>query len=272
MSHIFETGWLKISRKFGKGLAVMEPVVLIGLLILLVITGFYAWSSYQTLQEIRQENNLYKQVIERQLKISAFPHLHCDMQCDRQTNSIKLEVYNIGNIPAYDLHMSVIGAYSEENLDIPTFMKTYVQTRYRKYPLQVDKVGYYGIRSSTRCPVLPFQKQWAIALSLPVSPVDIYALIQYREILGGNYYQVYCFSDLDDQGNYRANILEPQGLEPLERFHFHDVDDANFSATGKALPYYVGDFIDLWNHSLSYRFTVLHPENVDPTQTVYDGK
>ncbi|NJN56851.1 MAG: hypothetical protein HC879_04830 [Leptolyngbyaceae cyanobacterium SL_5_9] len=248
----------------------MEPFVLAGIAILLVITGFYAWFTHRILRELRQENSLYKTAIEKQLKISAFPHLYCDMQCDIHENGVKLEIYNVGNVPAYDLHISAIGAYTEEGVDIATFLRNYVQPRYRKYPLQSDKVGYYGIRSSIRCPMLPFQKRLAIALGLPVRPVDIYVMIQYREILGGNYYQVYCFSDLDEKGNYRANILEPQGFEPIERFHFYDLDDANFSTADKSLPYYVSDFIDLWNHSLSYRLTVLYSDEMLSHQEVHD--
>jgi hypothetical protein len=248
----------------------MGSLILICNLILLVITGVYAWFTYRMLKQIQQESTVYKSALDRQLKISAYPHLYCDMQGDFQGEGMKLEIYNVGSIPAYDIHLSVIGAYTEESMDIPTFMRNYVQPRHRKYPLQIDKVGYYGIRSSVRCPILPFQKRLAIALSFPLRPVDIYVLIQYREILGGNYYQVYCFSDLDEKGNYKANILEPPGFEPLERFHFHDMEDTNTAIADKSLPYYVGDFIDLWNHSLSYRMTTLYSEEVNHLQEVHD--
>lgn len=248
----------------------MEPLILISNLILLVITGFYAWFTYRTLKQVQQENSVYKNALDRQLKISAFPHLYCDMQGGFQENAGQLELFNVGSIPAYDVHLSMIGAYTEESMDITSFMRNHVQPRYRKYPLQVDKVGYYGIRASMRCPILPFQKKLAIATMLPLKPVDIYALIQYRDILGGNYYQVYCFSDLDEKGNYRANILEPKGFEPLERLHFYDMDDANISIADKSLPYYVSDFVDLWNHSLSFRMMTLHSEDTNVLQEVQD--
>lgn len=246
----------------------MESLLLIASIILLVITGFYAWFTYQILRETRQENNLYKTIIEKQLRLSTFPHIYCDMQALPQGNGLKLELFNVGNVPAYDIQISSIGAYTEENIDIPTFMRMFIQPRYRKYPLQVDKVGYYGIRSSVRCPMLPYQQRLAVPLNLPVAPVDIYVLIQYREILGNNYYQVYCFSAIDEAGNYRANILEPSKVESLERFHFHEMDDANLPANEKSLPYYVRDFIDLWNHSLSYRLTILSSEEAVNPQEV----
>ncbi len=244
-----------------------EYLIFIGALILLGINVFYVWFAYRTLQELRQENNLYRNAIERQLKITAFPHIYCDLQPDFQTGNLQLEVYNVGSVPAYDVHVSIIGTYTGETMDVPTFMRTHVQPRYRKYPLQVDKVGYYGVRNSIRFAMLPFQKRLAIALTLPIRPVDVYALVQYREVLGGNYYQVYCFSDLDAKGNYRANVLEPSRFEMIERFHFYDMDDAKISATDKPLPYHVVDFIDLWNHSISYRLTTLYSE--DPNYGTY---
>jgi hypothetical protein len=244
----------------------MTSLILVSNFILLIITGFYTWFTYKTLKQIQQENSVYKNALDRQLKISSFPHLYCDMQDGFQENGVKFEIYNVGSIPAYDIHLSAIGAYTEEGMEIPSFMRNYVQPRYRKYPLQVDKVGYYGVRSSVRCPILPSQKRLMIAFSLPMRPVDIYALIQYRDILGGNYYQVYCFSDIDEKGNYRANILEPQGFEPLERLHFYDMDDANVAIVDKSLPYYVGDFVDLWNHSLSHRMTTIYSEDIKPQE------
>lgn len=249
----------------------METLVLVAAVILMLVTVFYAWFTFKLLQETRHESSLYKSILEKQLKISAFPHLYCDVQPDLQQGVLKLEVYNVGNVPAYDIQVSIIGAYTEEAITIPTFLRTYVQPRYRKYPLQPDKVGYYGIRSSVRCPLLPSQKKFATDPNLPVRPVDIYAMVQYREILGNNYYQVYCFSDLDNSGNYRANILEPSRVEALERLHFYDLDDVKLPTIEKQFPYYVKDFIDLWSHSLSHRFTVLYSEDVAPTQEVRDA-
>ncbi|MBE9177444.1 hypothetical protein IQ268_02495 [Oculatella sp. LEGE 06141] len=248
----------------------MESLVLISIVILLVIVGFYAWFTYKILQELRQENRLLKGTLEQQLKLSSFPHLYCDMQTEIPGKALKLEMYNIGSVPAYDIHISVIGAYTEEGIDISTFMRNFVQPRYRKYPLQADKVGYYGIRSIFRCPTLPTQKRLTIALNLPTQPVDIYALTQYRDVSGGNYHQVYCFSDIDEKGSYRANILEPQRFEPLERLHFYDMDDAKLPVTDKPLPFSVGDFVDLWNHSLSHRLTTLYSEAIVHLQEVHD--
>ena len=252
----------------------MESLVFAGALILLMVTAFYAWFTYRILHEIRQENALLRGIFDKQVKIASLPHIYCDLQPDLQVGNLQLEIYNVGNVPAYDIHASVIGTYTEETMDIPSFMRNYIQPRYRKYPLQVDKVGYYGVRSSIRFAMLPFQKRLAIALSLPMRPVDIYALVQYRDILGSNYFQVYCFSELDAKGNYRANILEPSKFEQMERFHFYDMDDAKLPPKEKALPFPVIDFLDLWNHSISYRFTTLYTEDPNypsaPPQEIHE--
>lgn len=238
----------------------MELLLLVANFILLVITGFYAWFTFTLVKQGQQENSVYKSALEKQLKLSSMPHVYCDMQYDVAANSAQLEVYNVGTVPAYDMLVSIIGSYTEESLDIPSLMRSFIQPRYRKYPLQVDKVGYYGIRSVVRTPMLPAQQKLAIALSLPIRPVDVYVFIQFREVLGWNYDQVYCFSDLDDYGKYRANILEPLSFEPIDRLHLYDLDDVNPTTLDKSLPYQVVDFLDLWNHSLSHRLTTLYAD------------
>jgi hypothetical protein len=149
-------------------------------------------------------------------------------------------------------------------------MRTFVQPRFRKYPLQPDKVGYYGVRNSARYPLLAYQKRLEIPLKVPASPVDVYALLQFREVTGANYHQVYCFSEVNEQGNYRANLAEPTRAEIIERLHFYDTDDAKISGQEKALPFALKAFIDLWNHSISLRFTLLEPEGAAPVPSVQE--
>ncbi|MBD1910866.1 MULTISPECIES: hypothetical protein [unclassified Leptolyngbya] len=248
----------------------MEISLLIGSLILLVIVGFHAWFSYRILQEVRHENSLYRGAIERQLRLASLPHVYCDIQPLADGAGMHLGIYNIGNTPAYDVHIDIIGAYAVEGMDIPTFMRTFVQPRFRKYPLQPDKVGYYGVRNSARYPLLAYQKRLELPLKIPATPVDVYALLQYREVTGVNYHQVYCFSEVNEQGNYRANLAEPSRAEIIERLHFYDTDDAKISSQEKALPFALKAFIDLWNHSMSVRFTLLEPEGAAPVPSVQE--
>lgn len=247
----------------------MEMGLLISSIILLLITAFYIWFVYRLLRELRQENTLYRTMLERQFKLASLPHVYCDIEV-MPSSGLRLETYNVGSVPTYDLHINVIGAYTEEGMDIPTFMRTYVQPRFRKYPLQADKVGYFGIRNSLRFSMLPVQKRLDVSLILPTQPVDIYALLQYRDVNGTNYFQVYCFSEMDEKGGYRANIIEPIKAEPIERLHFHDMDDTKLNTTDKPLPFALRDFVELWNHSLSYQLTVLNTEEVGQMKELQD--
>ncbi|MGB3517936.1 MAG: hypothetical protein WBA43_15880 [Elainellaceae cyanobacterium] len=236
----------------------MDSLLLIASLILLGLVAFYTWFVFQLLQTVRRESHLYRSSLDQQLRLTTFPHLYCDLSSDRPSGTLTLEVYNIGSQPTTDILVSTIGTYTAETLDVATLMRNYIQPRHRKYPLQPDKVGYYGIRSSVRSPMLPYQKRLAIALQFPVCPVDVYALVQYRTIVGENYYQLYCFSELDDQGQYRANIPDAHPLTPIERIHFYDLDALEPPAREGSLPFPLVDFIDLWNHSISQRFTTLY--------------
>ena len=72
--------------------------------------------------------------------------------------------------------------------------------------------------------------------------------MQYRELSGENYYQVCCFSAIDESGSYRANILEPTEIQFMERLHLFDAEDFTLPDDSKEdFPYYLADFIDLWN-------------------------
>ena len=280
----------------------MEPILIISNLVLIGLTGTYAWLTNKSVKQLKKEGEYYRGVVEKQLQFTALPHLYWDLRpienrsqeasgenilggnnldpnsaAAGATNSLALEVFNISNVPAYDVHVSLIGAYTEEGLGIATFLRTHVQPRHRKYPLQSDKVGYYGVRNAVRLSLLPTQQKIVLSLPFPIQPVDVYTLVQYRELSGNNYYQVCCFSAIDESGTYRANILEPSAIQTMERLHLFDLEDFTLpdsvSEAGEALPYYLADFIDLWNHSISSRLIldVSAPSEAEvPVKTTYD--
>lgn len=310
----------------------MEPILIISNLLLVGLTGTYAWLTNKNVKQLQKEGEYYRNVVERQLRLSAQPHLYWDLRLAEQTEQTKappyaesslesrlhnslddyastakrngdlkdnlagnlkgvattdlaLEVFNISNVPAYDVHVSIIGAYTEEGLGIATFLRTYVQTRHRKYPLQPDKVGYYGVRNALRLSLLPTQQKIVLSLPFPIRPVDVYTLVQYRELSGTNYYQVCCFSAIDESGVYRANILEPAEIQTMERLHLFDLEDfapplgvvegklESIDSPKEDLPYYLADFIDLWNHSISSRLLLNAPASPtaeSPAKATYD--
>ena len=300
----------------------METILIISNLLLVGLTGTYAWLSNKNVRQIQEESAYYRSVVEKQLRFTSLPHLYWDLRpaessllgplgsplnspagqrdgkssvtngltgrlageltggltgglaggLKASTVGLALEVFNISNVPAYDVHVSIIGAYTEEGMGIATFMRTYVQSRHRKYPLQSDKVGYYGVRNAVRLSLLPTQQKIVLSLPFPLKPVDVYTLVQYRELSGENYYQVCCFSAIDESGTYRANILEPSEIQSMERLHLFDLED--FTLPEKEdFPYYLADFVDLWNHAISSRLILdapTAPEEEVSVKATYD--
>ncbi len=291
----------------------MEPILIISNLMLVGLTGAYAWLANKNIKQLQQESTYYRSVVEKQLRLTALPHLYWDLQVTKQPtpplaeqplnaqmaesahrpSNLALEVFNISNAPAYDVHVSLIGAYTEEALGIATFMRTHVQSRHRKYPLQPDKVGYYGVRNAVRLSLLPTQQKIVLSLPFPIQPADVYTLVQYRGLSGENYYQVCCFSAIDESGVYRANILEPAEIQTMDRLHLFDLEDFslpnentdegtlagrmsfnhNRADRSGGYPYYLVDFIDLWNHSISSRLIIDAPTDSEeevPVKATYD--
>ncbi|MEM9904797.1 MAG: hypothetical protein AAF921_07220 [Cyanobacteria bacterium P01_D01_bin.44] len=250
----------------------MGSLLIITNLLLVTLTGAYAWLTMRNLKQLQQEGDYYRGVLERQLRVTTLPHLYWDLRVAEADSGLVLDVFNISGIPAYDVHLSLVGAYTEANMDTATFLLNYVQPRHRKYPLQSDQVGYYGVRSSVRLSLLPAQQKITLEMPFPVRPVDIYTLMQYRDLSGENYYQVCCFSAIDETGSYRANVLEPKEGESIDRLHLFDPEDYELPEIPDPWPYYVKDFTDLWNHSLSSRLTMMvpAPPEESPARTVYD--
>jgi hypothetical protein len=248
----------------------MGSLLILTNLLLATLTGTYVWLNLRNLKQLQQESDYYRNLVEQQLKLTTLPHLYWDLRLSEADRTRVLDIFNISGLPAYDLHLSVIGAYTEANLDIATFLRTYVQPRHRKYPLQADRVGYYGVRNSVRLSLLPAQQKITVELPLPDYPVDIYTLVQYRDLSGENYYQVCCFSAIDETGGYRANVLEPKVGEVIERFHLFDPENYELPDLPEDWPYYVKDFTDLWNHSLSYRLLMTTAPPEPSSSTVYD--
>lgn len=244
-------------------------------LLLALVTGSYAWLTLRQLKQLQYEHDDYRGLLERQLQLTTFPHLYWDLRVIEADQRPVLDVFNISGIPAYDVHVSLIGAYTEATLDVATFLRTHVQPRHRKYPLQADQVGYYGVRQSVRLSLLPAQQKITLELPFPAHPVDIYTLVQYRDLSGENYYQVCCFSALDEAKRYRANVLEPKTGALMARLHLFDPEDYTLTETAgpEAVdwPYYVKDFVDLWNHAVSSRLMLSTPAVADlPNRAAYD--
>ena len=255
----------------------MEPILIISNLVLVGLTGAYVWLTNKNVKQLQQEGRYYRSVLEKQLRFTALPHLYWDLRPAEGSSGLALEVFNISNVPAYDVHVSMIGVYTEEDLGIATFMRTYVQPTHRKYPLQPDKIGYYGVRNAVRLSLLPTQQKIILALPFPLRPVDVYTLVQYRELSGENYYQVCCFSAIDESGAYRANIIEPSESQTIERLHLFDLENSSLpEETNEAkepLPYYLADFINLWNHAISNRLLLNaapDPAAEVPVKATYD--
>ena len=62
----------------------MEPILIISNLMLVGLTGTYAWLTNKNIKQLQQESEYYRSVVEKQLKQSALPHLYWDLQATAQ--------------------------------------------------------------------------------------------------------------------------------------------------------------------------------------------
>jgi len=217
---------------------------------LAILTGIYVLLTYKLLKENKKSN-------EQQFRILTFPHLYCEIK--KKGDKCMLVTYNVGNVPVYDVDILVVGVYSEEDIDIQTFMNTYVRTEYRNYNLQPHEERFYGIYDHICYLFFPTKKKIIGELNFCLRPDSVYILLQYRGILGINYSQVYWFFE-DLEGNiYKLGGLDPEIITSSPRVTVDaDLGSLDLIAprplktlNGNPLPKHVKEkFLDVWIHSI----------------------
>jgi hypothetical protein len=186
--------------------------------------------------------------------LSFFPAINCKIRDD--SSNATFVIQNPSNIPAFDVDIWAVGAYSEEELDLSTFLTKYVSKKeHRDSPslLTPTDEGFYGVFEHLFYPIFPQKQQNSSQLGFPLKPNGVYALVQFRDIKGTNYQQMYWFFYEASQssrtpGNYRLGSLDPVVPVEAKRMQF---DSKLKFETKKSIPDYLLEFSIFWNASIS---------------------
>jgi hypothetical protein len=186
--------------------------------------------------------------------LSFFPAINCKILDD--DSAVSFVIQNPSNIPAFDVDIWAVGPYSEEEMDIPTFLVKYVAKKeYRDSSnnLTPTDEGYYGVYEHLYYPIFPQKQQNTTQLKFPLKPNSIYALVQFRDIKGTNYHQMYWFfSEGSDNGEtptiHRLGSLSPEVPVVSARMEFGEKIEFDIS---KSVPKYLLEFASFWNASIS---------------------
>ncbi|MFN2454275.1 MAG: hypothetical protein ABR577_08645 [Pyrinomonadaceae bacterium] len=192
--------------------------------------------------------------------LSLIPTVTCSVFVEQSKIIFTLSNPSINTV-AYDVDVMMVGYYHEDNMDIPTFLKTYLVRDGRLNESSVKKdiaefkstsEEFYSVFDSLLYPLLPQRRKVVSTLAFPSPPFGILALLQYRDIQGTNYHQLYWF--IQEKG-YRVGGINPKTLERSPRIDNNiSIGEAKGLVTedGSPLPEYIeNEFLIYWEKSLS---------------------
>lgn len=234
----------------------MEIVIVISNILLAILTGFYVALTYRLVQETKKANDQNRQLFQRQFLLSTLPHLH--LSVFRDVDESVITIHNTGNISAYDVDLLIVGIYNEDTIDVPTFMVKYVNPKYRETSLSANDEGFYGVYERIIYPIFPQKRKVVAPLSFLQMPDQILILLQFREVSGTNYSQVYWFTitSQKETGFYTLSSIDPNIVTPFPRVAF-DKDGKLKAENGQPLAGHIIEYFeDFWNHSITAGYTL----------------
>lgn len=125
--------------------------------------------------------------------LMLIPAISC--QIERRRSEIFINISNIGNNSAFNVDVLLITSYYSKYMSLKQFIQSYVPevNRNRVSISTVDDL--YGVSDHLSYPIFPFRKQVNAPIYLPGLSNNFKILLQFRDIQGQNYYQIYWFFD-----------------------------------------------------------------------------
>jgi hypothetical protein len=227
-------------------------------LALIILTGLYVIVTYRLMRAAVEANELGRESFEQQSVLATYPQISCYARHDEK--SIILRIQNSGETLAFDVDVWIFAIYSFEGDDFTSFVGTYVKDEYRRevltalLPKLEEANDFFAISDHIVYYTMPRRRQVEIVLSaLPLLPNSFDVFLQFRDVVGRNYYAVYWFFQGEDDaaGRYRLGAVQPEALGRVERLDFSGFPKNEVIAPkGESLPDGLGDQSAIWRASI----------------------
>jgi hypothetical protein len=103
-------------------------------------------------------------------------------------------------------------------------------------------------------PIVPQERKVTAEVALPTAPDGAYCLLEYRDLSGTNYSQVYWFyaRERDGEIGFHLGDIEPRVITPSPRIEFNFSEMRKIRPEGDGpLPKHIAhEFEDHWLHSI----------------------
>ncbi|WP_437673207.1 hypothetical protein [Sorangium sp. So ce131] len=168
-----------------------------------------------------------------------------------------LNIANVGNVPAFDFEIYIACVFSSKKEHLAQLRK-YIRPGFVS---DFDKVrftedGFYGIRDQVHYPMVPPRRQRSLSVvstDLPIWPVGIHTLVQFRDVQGHNYSQVYYFEHTLQDETHVFRLVELNPPTPLahSRIHVESSDNGVQLRNGESALEFASHFQEILQSSIS---------------------
>jgi hypothetical protein len=196
-------------------------------LVLVVLTGLYVFVTYRLARAAVEGNRIAREAFDQQSLVATYPQLACF--ASHKEGCVYLIIQNAGETPAFDVDAWVFLSYSAEEDDFRMFVERHVQEKHRGDVLStillrlVSTDGFFCISDRMVYFTMSRKKQVEVVLSAPPGLPDSFdVFLQFRDVVGRNFYAVYWFyiGAGEAADRYRLGAVDPQDLGRWTRLEF----------------------------------------------------
>lgn len=169
-------------------------------------------------------------------------------------SKVVLLLQNVGSNSAFNVDLLALGLYSTENIEPNKFIENHVKkqgTITQRILNTTD--GIYGVYDRLCHAIVPQHRQVSCFLEFPIPPFNIYVLLQFCDMQGNNYHQIYWFFSKavdEDKESFRLGDINPKVPCVGSRINFNENLDLVTEDDSK-IPDYVNEgFAVNWPFSI----------------------
>lgn len=201
---------------------------------LAILTAFYVYFAWKLVKFSNYANLQNQLAVKQQIRVMTAPYLRCAVF--QLNDNVHFKLSNIGRGPAYDIELLVLGDYFESEHDIWQFS---IKTAKAELIIpKVDNEGFFHIYDRIIYGYAFPENEVEAPLAFPERPKSLSILLQYKDISGDNFCQIYWFfeSRVGPKSFYKLGACYPKVLSVSPRIEFVADPFRLIAENGKELP------------------------------------
>lgn len=206
----------------------MEKALFITNIILVVFTGIYVALTYKLTRESTKNNNINVDYYREQLRLSCMPIITVFIPDQEDSRNVSINIENIGNLPAYDLDIWFVSAVHNDDHPKSKLARLSKDKEHKRYLKLINKNSladgeFYGLIDYGAYSVLHGNYMIKLNSVFAFEPYSLYLLLQYKDHIGNNYYQLYSLSHSENFDRLIIDNIKPSTLKTHPRFDLNDI-------------------------------------------------